>query len=133
VKALGIHPSRAAEAYRERMLLQLIYLLAVVAWFAGFWRVFEKCGRPGWEGIIPIYNVWILTTEIAKKDLLWFVLMLIPCVNFYAGYVVGQPIAKGFGKTDGFAIGLGVLPFIFYPILGFGQDRWQGSSAPPAV
>lgn len=41
--------------------------------------------------------------------------------------IVGQPVAKGFGKTDSFAIGLGVLPFIFYPILGFGPDRWQGS------
>jgi hypothetical protein len=111
----------------------VIYLAAFVLWFVGFYKVFEKAGRPGWEGLIPVYNMYILAVEIAKKEILWFVLLLIPCVNIYAGYVIGKDIAHGFGKEESFAIGLAILPIIFYPILGFGSAQWRGvAPAPPA-
>ena len=34
-------------------------------------------------------------------------------------------IAKGFAKSEGFGIGLGLLGFVFWPILGFGDATWQ--------
>ena len=39
---------------------------------------------------------------------------------------------KHFGKGVGFGIGLLLLPFIFYPILGFGSATYQGSATPLA-
>jgi hypothetical protein len=30
-----------------------------------------------------------------------------------------------FGKGPGFAVGMILLPFIFYPMLGFGDARYQ--------
>ena len=40
--------------------------------------------------------------------------------------VASVDIAKSFGKGTGFGIGLALLPFIFYPILGFGDAQYQG-------
>jgi hypothetical protein len=41
-----------------------IELLAVLALtiviFAGFWKTFQKAGEPGWAGLIPIYNLYVL-------------------------------------------------------------------------
>jgi hypothetical protein len=39
--------------------------------------------------------------------------------------IVSIDVAKGFGKDVGFGIGLAFLPFIFYPILGFGSSQYQ--------
>ena len=36
-------------------------------------------------------------------------------------------VAKRFGKGGGFAVGLILLPFIFFPILGFGSAQYQGA------
>ena len=35
--------------------------------FAGMWKTFEKAGMKGWKGIIPVYNMYLLITEIAKN------------------------------------------------------------------
>ena len=39
------------------MLVSIIYLLIVVLLLVSMWKVYEKAGRQGWEGIIPIYNL----------------------------------------------------------------------------
>ena len=38
---------------------------------------------------------------------------------------IGTYIAKKFGKSSGFGIGLGLLPVIFAPILAFGKAEFQ--------
>ncbi len=35
-------------------------------------------------------------------------------------------LAKSFGKGVGFALGLIFLPFVFFPMLGFGSAEYQG-------
>src|SRR5881275_1001988 len=100
----------------------LIYLVVIVAVIAGMWKVFVKAGKPGWAAIVPIYNIIVLL-EIAGKPLWWFLLLIIPGVNFIALLFVSLAIAARFGKGTGFGIGLWLLPFIFYPILGFGDSR----------
>ena len=52
-----------------------------------------------------------------------------PIVNFVVAIMVSMDVAKNFGKGAGFGIGLALLGFIFYPILGFGDARYQGASA----
>ena len=104
----------------------IIYILVVVAIIAGFWKSFEKAGQPGWAAIIPIYNLYIMT-KMAGKPAWWIVLMLIPIVNFIVLILISMPIAKNFGKSEGFGIGMAFLPFIFWPILGFGDANWQAA------
>lgn len=35
--------------------------------FVGMWKTFEKAGMEGWKGIVPVYNMYLLITEIAKN------------------------------------------------------------------
>jgi hypothetical protein len=90
-------------------------------------------GGPGWAAIIPIYNLWILI-KIAGKPGWWILLFLIPLVNLFALFSISIAVAVNFGKSTGFGIGLALLGFIFYPILGFGDARYRGAVAgiPPA-
>jgi hypothetical protein len=94
--------------------------------FAIVWKVFVKAGRPGWEGIVPIYNGWVLVTEICKLEPLIFILSLIPFVNLYAHWVMSQELAKKFGKSEGFGVGLFFLGIIFMAILAFGDAEYVG-------
>jgi Family of unknown function (DUF5684) len=55
--------------------------------------------------------------------------MLIPLVNLIIFIIVCIDIAKSFGQGVGFGLGLLLLGFIFYPILGFGSAQYQGPSA----
>ena len=105
-----------------------IELVIIVAIVAGFWKVFVKAGKPGWAAIVPIYNVIVLL-EIAGKPLWWVLLFFIPIVNIVMAVIVGIAVAKAFGKSDAFGIGLGLLGFIFYPVLGFGDAQYQGAKA----
>lgn len=105
------------------LLVPLILLILVIA---GFWKVFEKAGQPGWAAIIPIYNVYILL-KIVGRPVWWLILFFIPVVNFIIGIIVSIDVTKAFGKGIGYAIGLLILPIIFYPILGFGDASYQGA------
>jgi hypothetical protein len=89
------------------------------------WKIFTKAGKPGWASIVPIYNI-IVMLEIVGKPLWWIVLFLIPLVNFIAGIMVSIALAEKFGKSTGFALGLVFLPFIFFPMLAFGDARYKG-------
>lgn len=102
----------------------VIWLAILIVVIAGMWKVFEKAGQPGWAAIVPFYNIYILT-QIAGKEILWFILLLIPLVNIVAGIIISIDVARKFGKGTGFGLGLAFLPFIFYPILGFGDARYN--------
>ncbi len=106
----------------------IIGLGFLIVMIASIWKVFVKAGKPGWAGIVPIYNA-IVMLEIAGRPLWWIILMLIPVVNFVIVIIVMIDLAKRFGKGTGFGVGLALLGFIFFPILGFGPARFQGSSA----
>lgn len=92
------------------------------------WKVFEKAGKPGWASLIPIYNVIVLV-QIAGKPVWWVLLMFIPLVGIIASILILVDLAKKFGKGAAFALGLAFLPFIFYPILAFGDAKYEGSTS----
>ena len=75
--------------------------------------------------IIPIYNILMLL-EIIGKPWWWILLLLIPGVNLIFGIWMFNLLSISFGKTEGFTVGLVLLPFIFLPILGFGDDQYRG-------
>ncbi len=107
----------------------LFMLLIFVAIIAGVWKVFVKAGKPGWASLIPIYNIVVLL-QIVGRPIWWLILLLIPLVGIIVAIILSIDMAKSFGKSTGFGIGLALLGVVFYPILGFGDARYQGPSAP---
>lgn len=81
-------------------------------------------GQPGWSSIIPIYNL-IVWLRIVGRPLWWIILFFVPFVNIVISIIITYQLAKVFGKGVGFTIGLILLPFIFYPILAFGQATYS--------
>lgn len=106
----------------------LIYLALIVVMIAGMWKVFAKAGKPGWAAIVPIYN-YIVMLEIVGRPIWWIVLFLIPFVNFVVFIIIALDMAKSYGRSTGFGLGLIFLPFIFYLILGFGPATYVGPAA----
>lgn len=106
----------------------LVWLALMVVIIAGCWKMFTKAGQPGWAAIVPIYN-FVVLMKIIGRPAWWVLLMLIPFVNLVIGIIVCIDLAKVFGKGGGFAAGLILLPFIFVPILGFGDAKYKGAIA----
>ena len=120
-------PNAAAGA-TAGMIILIFYIALIALAIAGVWMTFTKAGKPGWASIVPIYNIIVLL-EIAGKPIWWFLLLFIPIVNIVISIIVSLEVAKAFGKGAGFGIGIAFLPFIFYPILGFGSARYYGPAA----
>ena len=131
------------------------------------WYVYVKMGLPGWKGILPFYNIWVLAKTL-KKPQSWFWVILGSFLVVTAGSVFvlalviiamqqGAPgligttaivaaiiataislvmlvysirlvyaLSRSFGHGVGFTAGLIVLPFIFLPILAFGESEFTG-------
>jgi len=104
----------------------MIGLILMILAFAGMWKTFEKAGMEGWKGIVPVYNMYLLITEVAKKPAWYVILLFVPIANIVIMIIVSIEVAKAFGKTTGFGIGLALLSFVFYPLLGFGDAVYQG-------
>lgn len=99
-----------------------ILLLLIVA---SFWKIFVKAGQPGWAAIIPIYNNYIMQ-QIVGREVWWLIFLFIPGLQIVWSIVIGLDLAKSFGKETLWGVGLILLPFIFYPLLAFGDAQYQG-------
>lgn len=103
----------------------IVYVISVIA----MWKLFTKANKPGWASIIPIYNVVVLF-QIAGLNPLLLLLALIPVVNAFAMIILmimcNINLAKAFGKSTGFAVGLIFLNSIFMLILGLGNSQYVG-------
>lgn len=105
--------------------LWVIYVGILVLLLVAMWKVFTKAGKPGWGVIIPIYNI-VLLLEIAGKPGWWVLLYFIPLVNLVIAIIASLGVAKNFGKSESFGLGLAFLSVIFYPILAFGSAEYTG-------
>ncbi|OOQ58469.1 DUF5684 domain-containing protein [Mucilaginibacter pedocola] len=100
-------------------------LIVTVILVIAHWKIYEKAGKPGWAAIIPIYNVIVLL-EIVGKPVWWFLLIAFPCTApIFAIWAINL-LSKSFGQSEGFTVGLLFLPFIFYPMLAFGNYQYVG-------
>ncbi len=106
----------------------IIVLAVAVLTIAGIWMTYVKADQPGWASIIPFYNIYVMLKIVGRPGW-WLILFFIPFVNIIVGIMVYIELSRSFGHGVGFAIGLYFLPFIFWLILGFGEDRYLGPAA----
>ncbi|WPO87180.1 DUF5684 domain-containing protein [Herbiconiux sp. KACC 21604] len=106
-----------------------VFSLAVaVLTIAGQWAVFNKAGLHGWAAIVPFYNLWTLC-KTAGRPGWWFIWLILPIANIIVGIIIAVEVARRFGRGGafGFFLLFWPLPFIGYPILGFGSAQYQGA------
>ena len=115
----GFIAGLGATAWVVSLVIGIISIIAL-------WMGFEKAGKPGWASIIPIYNAVVLL-NIAGFSGWYILLMLVPIVNVFFGFYMNIKLAKAFGKSTGFGIGLILLNTIFVAILAFGDSKYIGN------
>ena len=91
----------------------------------GTWKVFNKAGHSGIKLFIPICNIYTFY-KIAWGNGWIFLLLVIPGVNIIISILQSYKLSRAFGQGIGFALGLFFFPFLFYPILGFGDYLYYG-------
>lgn len=126
--------------------LCITYLILFIYYIPTYWKIFQKFGRKGWEGIIPIYNRYIFFNEVWDKKVflmdLFFtfigiafaiafsytemfiydlLVVFINIVRFIIQFMFCNKTADVFGKGKYFGIWLAFFPIICYPILAFGR------------
>ncbi|HOV93099.1 MAG TPA: DUF5684 domain-containing protein [Candidatus Kapabacteria bacterium] len=102
----------------------LLFAISIALLIIPLWKIYLKAGKPGWASIIPIYNI-IVYLEIIGKPWWWILLLLfVPVANIIFAILMANELSKCFGKDAGFTVGLILLPFIFYPILGYGKAQY---------
>ncbi|PKM40231.1 MAG: hypothetical protein CVV04_07010 [Firmicutes bacterium HGW-Firmicutes-9] len=87
------------------------------------WAIFEKAYEPGWGALIPIYNSYQYF-KITWGNGWYFLLLLIPFVNVIIAIITTFKLARSFGKSFWFGLGLLFLSAIFMGILAFGKPRY---------
>ena len=113
------------------VIFYVICFAFVILLFASQWKLYQKAGKPGWAAIIPIYNIIVLV-EIIGKPPIWILWMLLPFVSIIFSIWSTNLLAKSFGKDEGYTVGMIFLPFIFYPVLAFGNAQYLGPQSAEA-
>lgn len=101
----------------------LVLVIAVIMIVAN-WKIYTKAGKPGWASLVPFYNMYVMY-EIAGMNGWMFLLTFIPIVNIVIQIMLYLNLAKKFGKSTGFAIGLILLNPIFLLLLAFGNAEYN--------
>ena len=112
-------------SYQASPFMTVVYLAVMVLGIVAMWKIFEKAGEPGWAAIIPFYNLYVLF-KITWGNGWKFLFLLIPIANVVFAIITMVKLAKAFGKSGGFAVGLIFLSIIFYCILAFDSSTYIG-------
>jgi signal peptidase I len=108
------------------LLLAPLFILAQV----GYWTLFQKAGRPGWESLIPFYSDYVML-KITGRPWWWMLFCIMPGLYGIVTIAILIGFIKSFGKARMTQIiGAVILPFIFLPKWGFDKNtQYLGQSA----
>lgn len=127
-------------------IVQVVVLAVLIVAIVSMWKIFKKAGKPGWAALIPIYNT-VVMVKVAKAPM-WYlipilggiVLGFIPVIGTFIAiaaiifsFILNIKLAKAFGKSAGFGVGITLLPIIFLPILAFGKAQYLAAASVPIV
>lgn len=111
------------------MIAMLVFYVAIYVFFA--WctmRIFQRAGIESWYAWVPFVNLYGLW-KMTNRDTLWLVLLFVPYANVVAQIVVFGDIARSFGKDQTWEWLLGLLGFVFLPILAFEKSPYLGPAS----
>ena len=102
--------------------LNIIYLFQVLSDSDTFWGMLLT-------GVLVLGLMYIInssTTGTETKGLVKNLLLIVGVVICFGFHVFNSfKGAERFGKSEGFAVGMIMLPIIFYPVLAFGKSEYH--------
>ena len=105
------------------MIPYILLFLMILIYFLSFWKIFEKNGRKKWEGLVPLYNIYIWL-KIIKKPWWWLFFFPIPFVNLIVTIGCNVETARLFGKyTVKDTLLMILVPWYYIPFLAFNNDN----------
>jgi len=122
---LGLLAQDTTESSGSIAILGVVYLVLFIIYIVSMWKLFTKMGQPGWQGIIPLLNAYVIF-KLAGKEGWWVILLIVPCINIVAAFFLAQSTAKLFGKELGWTICLFLFPGISHIVLAFGDSQYVG-------
>ncbi len=130
------------------LFLALLAVLIVCQIFTviGRWKTIKKLGGEGWTQVVPVYSEWAMSRAAGCTMALCVAVVALSLVSFLQGFidvdwfqniagacalafivvrcVYLYKLCQRFGKDGvGFALGLVILPCIFWMILGCGAAQ----------
>lgn len=104
------------------MVIGIFLLVSYILLSFSLYRVFEKAGTPGWQGLVPGLNfaVW---SRLVGRPSWWAALLLVPIVNIfiYAGLCVDMVRSFGLYGFRHSALSVIYAPAIFF-LIGTRKD-----------
>ncbi len=118
----------------------IVAVLLLVGLEVCLWRIAEKCGLYGWEGIIPLYNIYAISSVIGQLSLglctIVFIMVPIITLGIHSPIVTGMNVLAMIGAATAYLLLLGMLcmhlkrsiawvycavllPFVFFPVMAF--------------
>lgn len=114
--------------------LILIFLAFIVITLVGYWKLFTKLGLPGWMGVVPFVNVYMIYKARGEHEpVLWLVLSFIPLINIVALWFLASDTAELFGGELGWKLFLFFIPGLSHVVLGFGSAEADRTRIAPGV
>ena len=124
-----------------------VFIVAYIITALGYCKMFKKAGEPGWKGLVPFYNQYILYKISWRTNMffIWLVLevgftvlnrlsgdnlilTLLAIVVGILGIVIDAKscgrVSKAYGRGLGTAVGLFFFPLIFSWIIGLGSAQY---------
>lgn len=106
------------------MVVILISLICYLALCFVLSKIFAKINIKKGYAYIPFFNFVKL---LEKADLKWYYIFgfLISPINIWFSVYFNIKLGKKFNKSNGFIVGMILLPIIFYIILAFNKDKYD--------
>lgn len=130
------------------IIVGVILLAWIIFYLIGMVKLYKKCGKGGWEAIVPFYSSYVLV-EIAGLNWWWFLLVIassllatssgesVSSLTYIGGLAslfgninVAYNMSKKFHKSTGWVVLAVIFSGIVYPILGYSSKEVYDASAP---
>ena len=110
------------------IILGVIGLAVGIFYLIALAKLYKKAGKPGWAVIVPVYNVIVLL-DIAGYKWYYIFIYCASAIPVIGGLVVllfnismNIKLAKSYGQSVGYGIGLLLLSIVFVPLMAFKKD-----------
>lgn len=107
----------------------------LIPWYSTFvqLRIIRRPAAWGWilvltstaQFFLSLYEQFILSGEMKQPEWVFVVSILFSIILTVYGVRMTHGYSRVFGKTTWFTLGLIFMPYVFYPILAFGNASYQ--------